>query len=469
MRSTRNRGADPSARWHRPVRLVMAALTAVLVALAGPLATTSGAAPEVDDPPTAAAWGAEWLAKELGAGIPFETFGSPDWGTTLDAALALVAVDGHQALLDEVWAQVEAQRESIVTASGADVPGRLAQVILLAVGLGEDPTSVGAAPGEDLVARLEDTRTTAGPDEGLFGSQDATYDGAYRQGYSLAALVAAGVTPDPTAVQWLLDQQCDDGSWMPHRTDLSEPCAFDGGAFVGPDTNSTALAISGLIAAGAGGEPAVADALAWLDSVQNDDGGWGFFPGDGSDPNSTAVVVMALRSAGVLDDPEFDDRAGSPLESLLSFQLACAAGADAGAFTFPGSGDLPNTMATAQGTSAAAGATLGITGPLVTVSFEDPCPPTTTTTTTTTTSTTTTSTVPVGGPPDGSAGDDPPGGADPVPDVADLASERAGGGGGRSGSLARTGTEASHLASVGAALLLLGAAVSLTASRRRRA
>ncbi len=469
MRSIRNWGEDPGSRWRRPTRLAAVVLTAMLMALWAPLAGPAGAAPEVADGPTAAAWGAEWLADRMDAGIPFETFGSPDWGTTLEAGLALAAVDGHSPSLDALWDAVVTQREAVVVAGGEDVPGRLAQVILLALAVGEDPTAVGASPGDDLVARLEATRTTAGPDEGLFGTQDATYDGAYRQGYSLAALVAAGVTPDPAAVQWLLDQQCADGSWMPYRADLAQPCAFDGTAFVGPDSNSTGAAISGLVAAGAGADPAVAAALGWLDSVQEADGGFPFFPGDGSDPNSTAVVVQALLAAGSLGDPEFADRDGTPLESLLSFQLGCVHGADAGAFTVPNTGVQPNAFATAQAVSAVGGAPLGITAPVVHVTVPDLCAsaPTSTTTSTTSTTTTTTSVVAVTSPPGGSGADPDDGG--PGTGVADLSDEADGSDRAAAGSLARTGASSSQVATLGAVLVLLGSAALLVGARRRRA
>ena len=47
------------------------------------------------------------------------------------------------------------------------------------------PTSFG---GTNLVARLLATQRTTGTDAGLFGAQDPTFDGAYRQGLALAAL-----------------------------------------------------------------------------------------------------------------------------------------------------------------------------------------------------------------------------------------------------------------------------------------
>jgi hypothetical protein len=69
----------------------------------------------------------------------------------------------------------------------------------------------------------------------------------------------------------------------------------------GEDTNSTALAIQALIAAG---EPisasSVVDGLAYLSSVQNKDGGFPYAAGTdaGSDSNSTAYAVQAIIAAG---------------------------------------------------------------------------------------------------------------------------------------------------------------------------
>ena len=437
MRTIPNRSEDsssrPSTRPLRALSVVLAALAALLV----PSLHVAGAA-EATDGPTAAAWAADWLDRQLEGGLPLENFGSPDWGTTIEAALGLAALDGNDARLDEVWTAVEGDRDDIVTSSGADVPGRLALVILLAEALGQDPTAVGTGGGADLVARLQATLTVGGANDGLFGSQDPTYDGAYRQGYSLAALVAAGVTPDPAAVAWLVDQQCADGSWMPYRADTSQPCAFDGGLFVGPDSNSTAAAISGLDAAGQGAGAAVTAALGWLDTVQHDDGGWSFFPPDDTDPNSTAVVLMALRAVDATEDARFADRDAAPLASLLSFQLACAEGEDAGAFTFPGSNGAPNLFATAQAASAAAGATLGITGPVESGPFADPCAAQPTTTT-------------VPGP-----GTTPPAGQGSV----------SAGGGAQPAALAFTGRTSVAPVALGAGLLLAGA-LALGAARRR--
>ena len=55
------------------------------------------------------------------------------------------------------------------------------------------------------------------------------------------------------------------------------------------DTNSTAAAVQALAALG-GHDAATGKAVAWLKSVQNKDGGWGYAPGGASDTNSTSVV-----------------------------------------------------------------------------------------------------------------------------------------------------------------------------------
>ena len=339
------------------------------VAILATFAGGAGAAPPTTDGPTAAGYGAAWLADRLDEQIPMENFGSPDWGVTLDAALGMAAVGAGGAQVDSVWSALVADRDAALSPGGVESPGRLARAILLAGATGADPRAVGDAPGADLVARLEAIRQTDGPDAGLFGDQNPTYDGAFRQGYSIAALVAVGVTPDPSSVDWLLAQQCgpeaDPGAWMPYRTDLSTPCAADSALFVGPDTNATAAAITGLTAVSAGSD-AIEAGLNWLDGVQEADGGWGQMVGYGTDPNSTALVLQALIAAGDSDATRFADRAATPLAALLAFQLGCdAPDFDRGAFTFPGSNDAPNGFATAQAVAPAAGAgVLAESGPI---------------------------------------------------------------------------------------------------------
>jgi hypothetical protein len=239
-------------------------------------------------------------------------------------AVARKAVDALSGRVDEL----------VKDGGGADRPGPLARLILAAEATGRNPRSFG---GTNLVARLEATVRTAGSDAGLFGIQDPTFDGAFRQGLALAALslvsprpdaIRGGSIDDRPAVSWLRRQQCADGSWMSYRSDLASPCAFDPQSFTGPDTNSTAMAVLGLQAVDATGATA---AGTWLASVRSSDGGWSFFGGSGTsaDPDSTGLVLGALRALGTPGD----DRA---VHRLLDFQFSPEAPrGDRGAFFFP--------------------------------------------------------------------------------------------------------------------------------------
>jgi len=449
-----------------PASRAVRALLATCVALLALLSTTlfasgsAAAAPLTPDPATASSYGATWLAAKASASTPLKGFDgtSDDWGLTLDAGLALASSGVGGTAANNIWTAFVANRETAVV-TGTDNPGRLGRAVMLAVALGKDPRSVGAAPGSDLVARIAASRTSSGADTGLYGSSDPTYDGVFRQSYALMALAASGGTPDPSAAAWLDAQQCADGSWMPYRSDLTVPCSFDAGLYVGPDSNSTSTAVEALRALNRSASRVTA-ALAWMDAQQNKDGGWGFYPGDPTDPNSTGLVVQALAAAGKLADPAFADRSSSPQSALLAFQLTCAQPpGDRGALTFPGSSNAANSFATAQGVPALASASFPLAAQTLTAGVPAvPCevPTTTTTTSTTTTSTTaptsSTSTVapttePV---------------VAPAASVLGVQAEQA-----ASGQLANTGANSRGLALVGVSLLLAGLGLSLTVARRR--
>jgi hypothetical protein len=68
------------------------------------------------------------------------------------------------------------------------------------------------------------------------------------------------------------------------------------GSFEG-QVNLTAFGVLALRAAGESGK-AVDRAAKWLRGAQNADGGWGFQPGAGSDPDSTGAALQALAAAG---------------------------------------------------------------------------------------------------------------------------------------------------------------------------
>ncbi|WP_329277615.1 prenyltransferase/squalene oxidase repeat-containing protein [Streptomyces sp. NBC_01451] len=162
---------------------------------------------------------------------------------------------------------------------------------------------------------------------GLYGTGDPTYDGVWRQSLALLAQDTVGVRPAAAAVDWLAGQQCADGAFAPFRSDTGAPCD----AKVLVDTNSTGAAVQALAALG-GQDAVVGKAVAWLKSVQNADGGWGYAAGGASDANSTSVVVGALAAAG--EKPGEVTKGGrSPYQLLLKLALPCDS-AGGGAFAY---------------------------------------------------------------------------------------------------------------------------------------
>lgn len=184
---------------------------------------------------------------------------------------------------------------------------------------------------------------------GLYGTGDPMYDGVWRQSLALIAQHRAGVRPAAKAVDWLVGQQCANGAFPAFRAEPGKACD----AKVTVDTNSTAAALQALYALGEH-ESEVVKARAWLRSVQNKDGGWGYMPGGASDTNSTSVVIGALNVSGVLASHVLND-GKSPYDALLKLALPCA---DGGAFAFQP--DKKGTLAAnADATAAAVVAALG--------------------------------------------------------------------------------------------------------------
>ncbi|GGY45508.1 prenyltransferase/squalene oxidase repeat-containing protein [Streptomyces djakartensis] len=185
----------------------------------------------------------------------------------------------------------------------------------------------------------------------LYGDKDPKFDGVWRQSLALLAQDTVGVKPAAKSVEWLVRQQCADGSFASYRPDPTTAC--DARTML--DTNATSAAVQALAALG-GHDAVTGKAVGWLKSVQNKDGGWGYAPGGASDTNSTAVVVGALTAVG--EKPERVEKGGeSPYDALLKLTLGCD-GDGAGAFAFQPDkkGELAaNADATAAGVLAALG------------------------------------------------------------------------------------------------------------------
>src|SRR4051794_28457659 len=212
------------------------------------------------------------------------------------------------------------------------------------------------APAGTAAASVTTTNST---DVGLFGASDPTYDGAFRQSLGLLAEQVAGVH-DSAAINWLVNQQCPNGGWTAYRADLSKPCpATDLSAFTGEDSNSTALAIQALHALGV--TPKY-DAVAFLHSLQDSDGGFPLIAGSGTDPNSTALVVQAIHVIGQNPTSASWTTGGhTPIDALMAAWINCPS-SDAGAFSSPYSSGHGDLVASVQAVWGVEGAAFPITG-----------------------------------------------------------------------------------------------------------
>lgn len=264
----------------------------LLVAVAS---TPSSAAPE-----TSAALEATNYIRSLqnaDGGFPaFGTDSSPS--TTLEAVFSFSAVgvdprtveNGTNGPDDYLAVQV----------AGVTLPaGSLAKLAAGLATMDIDPTSFA---GTDVLAAME---ANYDPATGKYG------DDIFAQSLFMLAEAALDRAVPSMAADYLQSLQLPTGGWE-----------FSSGW--GTDTNSTAIALRALIAAGVpANDPDVAEALAYLHTTQQTDGGFPYsVPGD-SDPNSTAYVIQSIVAVGQSAEAGGPwDLGGNanPLKALVSFQ-----------------------------------------------------------------------------------------------------------------------------------------------------
>lgn len=226
-------------------------------------------------------------------------------GATLDVLLSVRAGN----LDPQLWrSDAGASLVDFLRSAGpAFANGSAAGAGKLAVGVaaaGLDPHAFGAL---NLVTKINSYYDSA---TGAFGAN--TQD----QAWSILGLVAAGEDVPAAAVQRLASLANADGGWS-------------WAAGVDSDVDSTALVVQALIAAGQpASAPAVVQGLAYLRGVQltNSDGGFAASPtqpwGTRSNTNSTAFAVQGVLAAG--QDPlsaAWTVSATTPISFLLGQQL----------------------------------------------------------------------------------------------------------------------------------------------------
>jgi hypothetical protein len=191
------------------------------------------------------------------------------------------------------------------------------KAVLAVVAAGDDPS---AFAGRDLLARLA---ALYHADTGAYG------DGStFAQSFAILGLRATAVAVPAAAIAELEALQGSDGSWSYGAT---APAPGEG------DTNSTAIALMALGAAG--DHSADAAALAYLRTQQLPDGGFPYqnssvWGPPASDPDSDSIVIQALIAAG--QDPEGSAWLQGSNSAFTS--LRAAQGSDGG-FVYPGFGE----------------------------------------------------------------------------------------------------------------------------------
>lgn len=206
---------------------------------------------------------------------------------------------------------------AIASDAAATDAAKTGKTILAVVAAGEAPT---AFAGRNLMTRLA----------ALYHSATGKYgDGStFGQAFAILAVAGSGGSVPAAATNELKALQDKDGSWSYGKT----PVAAGGG-----DTNSTAIALMALDAAGI--HSADASALAYLATQQLPDGGFPYqsstaFGPPASDPDSDSIVLQALLAAG--QDPA--SAAWSKGSSSALTHLSASQSADGG-FAIPGAAE----------------------------------------------------------------------------------------------------------------------------------
>lgn len=259
-------------------------------------------------------------------------FGDPESspGTTAQAVLGIAAVyENASAWQKDSSSPLDylASKADEYTSTGWDPASSTALLIQAVVAADGNPYNFG---GINLVERLDS----------FFSASTNQFTGS---NWAIASYILAKIAlleePNPDYVQLLKDNQLPSGGW-------------EYSAGWGADSNTTALAVQALVAAG---EPltstAIVSATSYFHSIQNEDGGFPYAKpslwGTETDANSTGMVLQALAALGEdpltwLASPDGQLTVHSPLEALLALQQL------GGAFNWKADAPGSQIMATAQ-------------------------------------------------------------------------------------------------------------------------
>ncbi len=283
---------------HTVLRKAGLALLSGGIALTGALAAAPAAQAAPDDDSAA------WLAGQLRGGVVHNSqFDFDDYQLTADIGFALTEIGGQPRAMDRMLRALEAKVDSWTTGADFGSPGDVyanstAKALVLAEDAGVDPRRFG---GRNLVRQMNSLVLTGGPTDGRVRDRgENDYVNVIGQGFAVQGLRRAGSPRAGAATRYLLQQQCDGGFfrlYLPAEDAADQSCGADGT----PDLDATALSVLSLQALPRQGRVvrrATRDALAWMVSVQRDNGSFGGGPStSGSNTNSTGLAAWALGQA----------------------------------------------------------------------------------------------------------------------------------------------------------------------------
>ncbi|MFA6298251.1 MAG: hypothetical protein WC642_03740 [Nocardioides sp.] len=298
---------------HGPRRAVgLLATPALALATLVALPATPSYAAEPDPAPVAA--GAAWLESQLTDGLIHNNqYGFDDLGLSVDVALGLDAVGGHDPAVQAVTDAIATNIDSYTSYQAGATPetthvlaGSLAKALALATSAGRDGNAFG---GKDLVAQLEAQVATGAP---LAGRIQDTYDptvpyeadfsNTIGQAFAAQGLDAENSTLVDPVTDFLLAQQCGEGYFRLNFAAADSPTqSCDADPAAAPDTDVTALAVIALQSQtdDTDIQAAVTRATTWLAAAQHADGSFGGGTStEAPNANSTGLAGWALGVEG---------------------------------------------------------------------------------------------------------------------------------------------------------------------------
>jgi hypothetical protein len=222
----------------------------------------------------------------------YEPFGPgfPDFGLTLDGALALAATKTANSTLADMVAYVRDNADSWTGIGTSDASGgSIGKEALIAEVVGADPHNFG---GNDLIAALDQTvcttistgSDTSCPAVGSYANSPSIFS----QAFGIMAQLRAGDSANAAGpARYLESVQASSGAWpslIPSSGDA--------------DVDSTGMAVMALsLVPGTKAATAVRQGMAWIAAQQEANGGFPGTSGDNTDSAALALLAMNLDSS----------------------------------------------------------------------------------------------------------------------------------------------------------------------------